>query len=147
MTIHFVCVGNTYRSRLAEEYFNSLCVPNWQAVSSGVQATRNLNGPLCRYTKAIFQENNLGLSTSDKGWTQTTRENLERSDLVIFMHQNVFDLCKKEIRYIPKNFVVWDIADIDFKPKNEEESDQALAIARDTFRKIQTYVDDSVQNL
>ena len=69
MTLHFVCVGNTYRSRIAEVCFNALGVPGWWAISSGVRTARNLNGPIDRYTAAVLGENGL---SGKEWWTQTT---------------------------------------------------------------------------
>jgi arsenate reductase len=35
-TILFVCVGNTFRSVLSEELFNSKAPPGWKSESAGV---------------------------------------------------------------------------------------------------------------
>jgi protein-tyrosine-phosphatase len=147
MIVHFVCVGNTYRSRLAEAYFASLDVPMWQAASSGVSAEKNLNGPICWYAIEILKENKIGQSVLEKGWTQTTRENLEKSDRAVFMHRECLDLCRQNIGFVPEHYDVWDIEDMEAIAKNEEAFRQAMEKARETFQQIRKHIDSLVDTL
>ncbi len=66
-TILFLCTGNYYRSRFAEEWFNALARQRglaWQADSRGLQLHPDLNpGPLS--TLALKRLAELGLKLSD----------------------------------------------------------------------------------
>jgi protein-tyrosine-phosphatase len=138
MIVHFVCIGNTYRSRLAEAWFNVLGVPGWRAVSSGVRAARNLSGPIDRYTAGVLRENGLA---GKEWWTQTTKEGLVESDIVVFMHQECLDLCREYLKFVPKQYLVWDIVDMDELPKTEDSVEPELRIARKTSEAIRKRVD------
>ncbi len=59
MLILFVCMGNSYRSRLAEAYMNSLGLPGIVVGSAGVFAAENLNGPITKYAKDLIHEHGL----------------------------------------------------------------------------------------
>ncbi len=142
MIIHFVCVGNTYRSRLAEAYFNSLNIEDWQATSSGIRAERNLNGDITRYAKDILKSENI-LSFTTETWTQTTKEVLEEGQLVIFMHPKVHKRCTKILCPQLEAFQVWDIEDI--IPDNHSES-EVIDTTRKTFSKIKDNINLLVQN-
>lgn len=45
-TIHFVCRGNNFRSRLAEAYLNSKKLPGIKVISSGIEAEKMIAGRL-----------------------------------------------------------------------------------------------------
>ncbi len=145
MIIHFVCIGNTYRSRLAEAYFHSVSVSGWEACSSGVCTERNYGVVLCWYTKNILDEQHL---TTKECWTQTTVENLRQSDRAVFMHQECLDLWQQKSDYMPGAYEVWDIMDM---PGDDVDSERAMRDeyirarvmkeARETFRKICERVD------
>ena len=62
MHIHFVCSGNSYRSRLAEAYLKSVLVDKTIIVSSsGTEAEKHRlkNGPICWYAMRLMKRNNL----------------------------------------------------------------------------------------
>lgn len=146
MIIQFVCIGNTYRSRLAEAYFNVLRVPGWQAVSSGVRASRNLNGPITIYALEILCEQKWD-TVAKKEWNQTTKSGLAESDVVVFMHKECFDACVSDLDFTPKNYKVWGIADMEADSHDELAFIQAMHIARDTFVRICARVDELVVEL
>ncbi|OGZ05615.1 MAG: hypothetical protein A2845_04610 [Candidatus Lloydbacteria bacterium RIFCSPHIGHO2_01_FULL_49_22] len=111
MKIHFVCRGNTYRSRLAEAYFNSLVIPDCFAVSSGIAALRNLNGPITTYAARIIAAH--GFTQYGKiGWTQSTKEDLEAADIVVFMNADVYRDCCAIIGPVMQRFYVWSVEDV-----------------------------------
>ena len=140
--IHFVCLGNTFRSRMAEAYFNSLKLENWQASSSGMEAAKNKNGTITIYAKNILEEHNI-LKYTKNTWTQTTKEILEEQDLVVFMHHFIYELCKERINPNLSLFEVWQIEDI-----NDEKTDKTLipTIADQTFIAIKKKVNDLIKN-
>jgi len=122
MNIHFVCRGNTYRSRLAEAYFNSLALPNWSAISSGIEATRDLNGPITPYAAKVIADHGLTLY-GKSGWTQSTKEDLEASDIVVFLNEDVYRDCCHVINPELKKFYVWGIEDVEVIPDDRSEMD------------------------
>jgi protein-tyrosine-phosphatase len=92
MIIHFICRGNTHRSRLAEAYAGSSTaqVPDVAVVSSGIEADRNLNGPIVPFVKRTLENDNL-LQFTGTTWTQTTQPMIDGSDVLIFMSDDVFE--------------------------------------------------------
>lgn len=111
MKIHFVCRGNTYRSRLAEAYFNSLVIPGYFAVSSGIAARRDLNGPITTYAARLIAAH--GLTKYGKaGWAQSTKEDLETADIVVFMSPDVYRDCCSCIGPVLHRSYVWSVEDV-----------------------------------
>lgn len=113
MHIHFVCSGNSYRSRLAEAYFKSILSDKEIIVSSsGTEAEKNRfsNGPICWYAMRLMKRNNL---ISYMSWKekQTTKEILKDVDLLICMRKSHLEYCQNELGYIGK-FKVWEIPDL-----------------------------------
>ena len=79
MHIHFVCSGNTYRSRLAEAYLRSMDKkPNTKVSSSGIIADKSKpeNGPVNWYTMRLMKRNDL-IKYMSWQQTQTTQPLLE----------------------------------------------------------------------
>ncbi len=138
MKIHFVCMGNTFRSRLAEAYLNSLEIKNCTVSSSGIRAKSNENGDITWYAAQILEENKIN-SYGKKGWTQSTKEILEENDLLVFMHQSVKDECLLKINPIINSFEVWNIEDID---PSKFTMGEILEMGKERFEKIKKSVDD-----
>jgi protein-tyrosine-phosphatase len=111
MTVHFICKGNTFRSRLAEAYLNSKQIPNLKIISSGIKADINECGPIAWYAQRIIQNNNL-IPFEKPTWEQTTELLLEEGDLTIFMHQNIYDYCVEHFDFKDKTFQIWEVPDI-----------------------------------
>jgi protein-tyrosine-phosphatase len=113
MHIHFVCSGNSYRSRLAEAYLKSKLSDKEIAVSSsGTEAEKHKfgNGPICWYAMRLMKRKKL---ISYMSWKerQTSKEILKDVDLLICMRQSHLDFCQNELGYIGK-FEVWEIPDL-----------------------------------
>ena len=142
-TIHFVCVGNTYRSRMTEAYFNSLHIPGWQAISSGVRAKQNINGPITPYASRILGKENL-LTFTTPSWTQTTQENLSGADYVVFMENSVYETCRDTLKLNVTDFEIWSIEDVDPNTVTQEE---IKTITEKTFLDIKTRVNQLVLSL
>ena len=111
MRVHFVCSGNTNRSRLAEAYLNSKKIPGVIATSSGIHADDNLNGSICWYSETILKEVAL-LQFTAKTWTKTTFEILQENDCIIFMQEEHYNFVQKHFHYTPPHFEIWNIPDI-----------------------------------
>jgi protein-tyrosine-phosphatase len=92
MVIHFICRGNTHRSRLAEAYAGSSTarISGVAVVSSGIEADRDLNGPIVPFVKRTLENDNL-LQFTGPTWTQTTQPMIDGSDVLIFMSDDVFE--------------------------------------------------------
>ncbi|MDP3918019.1 MAG: hypothetical protein Q8Q30_02485 [Candidatus Woesebacteria bacterium] len=111
MNIHFVCTGNTFRSRMAEAYLNSKNIPNIKASSSGIRAINNLDGDITSYTKKLLSDLGI-LKYTNKKWTQTTKEKLLNADLVVLMKEEHLSWVKDHLDFTPKNYLVFNVDDI-----------------------------------
>lgn len=153
MNVHFICLGNTFRSRLAEAYLKSRMIPDMVVTSSGMEAEGNLNGPLCWYTRDILFSEHLS-SFNKAAWTQTMMKSIEGQDLLIFLHASVFTIFKKTFGTPTQPFEVWDIEDappgwdsLERDGASAEEKDNALAGAFAKYRRIVSRVDELVKRL
>lgn len=111
MIIHFICRGNTYRSRLAEAYLNSKRLSSLKSISSGIIASANESGPISWYGQRILQNEKL-VPFESPGWQQTTKGLLKQGDFTIFMQQEHYDYCRKKLDFNPKNYEIWNIKDL-----------------------------------
>ena len=112
MTIHFVCRGNTHRSRLAEAYAKSLVQdnPTFHIISSGIEAARNLNGSIMPFVKHLLEENDL-LRFTGPTWTQTTQKLVDDSNVIIFMNDDVYKDASKFLKIPSEKSQIWQIPD------------------------------------
>ncbi len=114
MVIHFVCRGNTHRSRLAEAYAKSLILDlhDITILSSGIEADRDLNGPIVPFVKLLLQTENLLLLTGTS-WTQTTQSMIDHSDVIVFMNDDVYEDSVKQFDIPLAKSQTWQIADVE----------------------------------
>lgn len=145
MNIHFVCSGNTNRSRMAEAYFNSKKIPNMTATSSGIYASHNQNGPIVFFVKDMLEEAGI-LQYTAKTWQETTKEILIKTDVVIFMKQHHFDFVKNELDYVPAKYYIWDIEDVSPDQDKIGRQKQLQEIEQDKviFQQIKDKVDELI---
>src|SRR5271167_4375402 len=113
MVIHFVCRGNTHRSRLAEAYAKSrtLDLGEIMILSSGIEADRDLNGPIMPFVKLLLQDENL-LQLTGTNWTQTTQLMIDHSDVIVFMNEDVCEDAVKQFEIPSGMSQTWQIADV-----------------------------------
>ena len=113
MVIHFVCRGNTHRSRLAEAYAKSLSLDlhDTTILSSGIEADRDLNGPIVPFVRLLLQNENL-LQLTGTTWTQTTQSMIDHSDVIVFMNRDVYDDSVKQFHIPLARSQTWHIADV-----------------------------------
>lgn len=141
MKIHFVCEGNTYRSRLAEAYFNSKIFENEKANSSGIHANGNQNGPITWLASFLLKKEDL-IKFMSRDWTQTNKEILERNDFVIFMDTKDFEYSKDNFEYNSVDYQIWNIKDIEiFHLENDAGILDNIHEAISTFEEIKKKVD------
>jgi protein-tyrosine-phosphatase len=146
MTVHFICKGNTFRSRLAETYLNSKQIPNLKAISSGIEAELNDCGPVTWYAQRLIQDGDL-IPFEKPTWEQTTKLLLEEGDLTIFMHQNIYDFCVKHFDFNGKNFQIWEISDIRIHLLTFEEEVEKMQVTEKIFTEIKQRIDKLIKNL
>lgn len=151
MLIHFVCKGNTYRSRLAGTYLNSKQIPNLKATSSGIEASENLNGMITWEAQRIIKNNEL-INFESHIWHKTTKEILDKADLIVFMQQMHYDYCKKELGYKKENFKIFNVKDFEdygFTDKyvSMEDDIGKMELSEKTFEEIKEKVDKLLREL
>jgi len=146
MRIHFVCSGNTNRSRMAEAYLKSKNISGIKVSSSGIYATHNLNGSLSKYAQTVLKEYNI-LDYASIAWIQTTKEILESADLVIFMSDRQFEFCRNELKCIPKEYFIWNIGDVNFNPRGDNQEEQKIKTKEDEdiFQQVKRKVDELIK--
>jgi isopentenyl-diphosphate Delta-isomerase len=108
--IHFVCLGNAYRSRIAEAYMKSLNLPDFSFSSSGLAAGFHIQ-PLPKHTSFVVTKHGLNQFLS-KGQVQTTSDLLKKQDLIIFMHHDLYRDAIQAYGLDPQKCLYWDVADL-----------------------------------
>jgi protein-tyrosine-phosphatase len=110
-TIHFVCTGNIYRSRLAEAYCASRCAGRARVSSSGIAAGANGNAPISPYAETVLRK--YGLNSFAAGsWQQTTEALVKASDVLVLMESEHHRFCNHWIETPRQRIEVWEIEDI-----------------------------------
>ncbi len=141
--VHFVCLGNAYRSRLAEAYAKSLHLDKFEFSSSGV-AAHLFEQRLPIYSELIAKNHQLLRFLSD-GQQQTTAKLLDEQDMIIFMHPDVLEQARKEYRMNMFKVHCWKIEDLwqICLEKKVKETDYKMReqLAEQTFTKIKQHVD------
>jgi protein-tyrosine phosphatase len=86
-TILFICTGNYYRSRFAEELFNALATRlglDWQAISRGLDTRRGENiGPISSHVLQKLETLNIRVEANPRGPLQLEETDLVEADMVI----------------------------------------------------------------
>ncbi len=142
MHIHFVCEGNTYRSRLAEAYCNAHLGSGHKATSSGVHATDNVNGPITWVAALLIKRNGLVSYMKNGSWTQTDAALLKGADLIVFMDDKDLQAARHELGYAGDQHEVWSVQDIQEKDLASGDTvPQVVAIAERTLEAIKEHVD------
>jgi len=111
MTIHFICTGNIYRSRLAEAYCASKGVPGLSVSSSGIGATSNGGVPIASYAARVLSQRGLERFAAPS-WQQTTAALVRASDVLVFMERQHHQFCEDWIDPIRQTIEIWDVPDV-----------------------------------
>lgn len=151
MIVHFVCVGNTYRSRLAEALLNARGLPGVSATSSGIRAAENANGPVSWYALRLLKNNGLIPFMSPR-WTQTTADVLASADLVVCMGSACHRHCREHYGFVASNYEVWDVPDVNEPGYPDQQADpgdeqQIMRITERTFERLQREVEALAERL
>jgi protein-tyrosine phosphatase len=86
-TILFICTGNYYRSRFAEELFNALASKlglDWRAVSRGLDTERGANiGPISSHALKKLKMLDIPVEANLRGPLQLGKSDLLEANLII----------------------------------------------------------------
>ena len=141
--IHFICTGNTYRSRLAEAYFNSLKLPDIKAISSGINAGMTEDGPIEWYAMRLIHDNWL-IEYMSRDSKRTSRELLNKGIFTVFMKPIHLDVCKNSLGYSSELNQVWNIEDL--HPRGLDDND-IIETSEKTFEPIKAKVNSLAKML
>lgn len=132
MIVHFICTGNSYRSRLAEAYLNSKQLPNIKAISSGINPDKFISW----ITLRIIQQNGLSgyISSSCQ---KTTKQLLKKGDFAVFMTKEHYEFCKNNLGFNSSHFEIWDIYDL--PPKIDDI--ERIKLSEETYRRIKRNIE------
>jgi len=113
MLIHFICRGNSFRSIIAEAYFNSLKFKNMKAISSGTTAAVDKARNLRSYTETLglLAKNGIREFAKASYGDQLTHSRLEGAGVVVCMNRRVYDECQRLVT-LPAGTRIWSVADI-----------------------------------
>lgn len=145
MTVHFVCDGNVYRSRLCEVYFNSKKPKNLTCFSSGIVAGDNLLGPICWLAQRLIEKNKLFYFMSFT-FQKTSKELLANGDYTIFMERNIYEFCRENLGFNSREYEIWDIRDLDKFPNLNTDLER-MKKTEETFERIKEKVDNLLQKI
>lgn len=144
--MHFVCRGNTFRSRLAAAYFYLLVGDDFHITSSGIDAGNSVSRIQTAesYTKATARHYGLHHGIT-KHKTATTLRQLQDADVIVFMEKGIYDDARKEYDFDERKALVWNVADVDSAARKQAlaaRSDRALVeLADPAFRHIRELCD------
>ena len=145
MSIHFVCTGNIYRSRIAEAYLRSKKIPGLLVSSSGTQAFVQHRGSITWYAQRLLFRHNLIPHMSNEG-KETTNKYLLEADIVIFFCKSNYEYCRSRF-HNPKKYEIWEVPDLDDadlngKPLDIKREAEIIKNSENIFIMIKKKVDD-----
>jgi protein-tyrosine-phosphatase len=83
-TVLFACVENSFRSQIAEAYFNKYAPEGWNAVSAGITPAERVHPDA---VKLMLEE---GIDISHKKPKPLTRELQEKADVAVIVCSSAF---------------------------------------------------------
>ena len=93
-SVLFLCTGNYYRSRMAEELFNFWAQNaelEWRAESAGLRddmAASPNKGPISKHALRMLSGSGFPIKAAERHPRSVSEDELEEKDLVICMHRN-----------------------------------------------------------
>lgn len=110
-TVHFVCRGNAFRSRLAAAYFYTLVDRRFNVASSGINADHNNFQIVSPQASVTAKAHHLHYGLS-KRKVQTTDKLLANADVIVFMNKDVYDDALRHFNFDIRKCQVWDVHDV-----------------------------------
>jgi len=111
LSIHFICTGNIYRSRLAEAYCASRCGPGFRVFSSGIAAGLSQDAAISPYAADLLAKYDLTRFAA-KHWRRTSAELVRASDVLVFLESEHRQYCEDWIDPARQRIEVWEIEDV-----------------------------------
>lgn len=119
-TILFLCTGNYYRSRFAEEYFNHLVGANsthWRADSRGLRLDMALStnvGPFSAHALSELQRRHIRPLNPKRFPLTVTRTDLENASHIIALNKREHQpMMKALFPSYADSIHYWDVEDLD----------------------------------
>jgi protein-tyrosine phosphatase len=117
--ILFLCTGNYYRSRFAEELFNHHAATeglNWRASSRALALERGAanEGPMSSHTLTALRDRGIAPAGSTRLPIACTGADLEHADLVIAMNEAEHrQLVRDKFSGWEQRVIYWQVHDLD----------------------------------
>lgn len=124
-SVHFVCRGNVFRSRLAAAYFHTLADQRFVIASSGINAAHNDMPVISPQASVTAKVHHLSYELSKKK-VQTTDELLANADVIIFMNKDIYDDALRHYNFDTRKCQVWNVSDV-----TQDHVEKLLAIHND----------------
>lgn len=139
--IHFVCRGNIYRSRLAEAYLKSFQNPKWVISSSGIDAEKQKTIHTSPWAEATAIQNGIAQWLTGTN-TKTVQADLDDSDLIVFMSDDVYRDVQKTYTFNEDKSLVWHVKDRQNWPTTMPARQKRYGTFRQIKRNANTLIDD-----
>lgn len=144
--IHFICHGNTFRSRLAAAYFAKIIDDDrYEISSSGTVADQANSEVIEPFTATVAHKHDLDFELQ-KQHTQTTQALLAAADLLIFMKSDVYNEARQNFGFDERKAICWHISDVGDYLKTEAlptDNEAGLQTAAESiFNKIKAKCDE-----
>ena len=125
-SVLFICTGNYYRSRMAEELFNFWAraaeLP-WEAHSAGLRQDMDKSpneGPISRHAVRMLTQNGFPVTSPDRYPRSVSEQELEANELVICMHKTEHEpMVQKRFPENGKEILFWKVPDVEVMEPEE----------------------------
>ena len=135
--ILFLCTGNYYRSRYAEEFFNHRATTEglaWRAFSRGVAEHGSLDniGPMSRFALEALQLKTVLPAGATRSPQPCSLADFDKAQLVIALNESEHrPMIEQRFSELGDRIIYWDVDDVEFAPPSE-----ALAMIDDLVEEL-----------
>lgn len=137
-TVLFLCTGNYYRSRMAEELFNFWAQNidlEWRADSAGLREDMKASpneGPISEHAVRMLTEAGFPIQSRQRSPRSVAEQELDRKDLVICLHRSEHEpMLEKRFPGYGSEILYWEVPDIQFL-----KAEQAFDIIRKEVQQL-----------